>query len=106
MAAQVSNDDGKPVLFSGVPGEADQQHTQLNGVLSGLGMTTDTEVTILSDGADGLTRAPFALAPGSHHVMLMGLVKPLKAGDTFTLSITLQKAGTISVAVPVQDNAP
>jgi len=36
----------------------------------------------------------------------MGLVKPLKAGDAFTLSITLQKAGTISVAVPVQDNAP
>jgi hypothetical protein len=37
----------------GVPGEADQQHAQLNGVLSGLGMTADTEVTILSDGADG-----------------------------------------------------
>jgi hypothetical protein len=53
MAAQVSNDDEKPVLFSGVPGEADQQHAQLNGVLSGLGMTADTEVTILSDGADG-----------------------------------------------------
>jgi hypothetical protein len=53
MAAQVSNDDGKPVLFSGVPCEADQQHTQLNGVLTGLGMTADTEVTILSDGADG-----------------------------------------------------
>jgi hypothetical protein len=53
MAAQVSNDDGKPVVFSGVPGEADQQHAQLNSVLSGLGMTADTEVTILSDGADG-----------------------------------------------------
>jgi hypothetical protein len=26
-AAQVSNDDGKPVLFNGVPGEAEQQHT-------------------------------------------------------------------------------
>ncbi|MBS0161028.1 MAG: ISKra4 family transposase [Nitrospira sp.] len=53
MTAQVSNDDGMPVLFSGVPGEPDQQHTQLNGVLSGLGMTVDTEVTILSGGADG-----------------------------------------------------
>ena len=41
MAAQVSNDDGKPVLFSGVPGEADRQDTQLNGVLSGLGMTAE-----------------------------------------------------------------
>jgi hypothetical protein len=53
MAARVSNDDGEPVLFSGVSGEADQQHTQLNGVLTGLGMTAETEVTILSDGADG-----------------------------------------------------
>jgi hypothetical protein len=53
MAAQVNNDDGKPVLFSGVPADADPQRTQLNGVLIGLGMTADTEVTILSDGADG-----------------------------------------------------
>jgi len=53
MAAQVSNDDGTPVLFSGVPREADQHRTQLNGVLTSLGMTADTEVTILSDGADG-----------------------------------------------------
>ena len=44
MAAQVSNDDGKPVLFSGMPCEADQQHTQLNGVLTGLIMTAATEV--------------------------------------------------------------
>jgi copper(I)-binding protein len=58
------------------------------------------------DGVDLTAGVPFTLAPGSHHVMLMGLVKPLKAGDTFNLSITLQKAGTISVAVPVQDNAP
>ena len=53
MAAQVSNEDGKPVLFSGVHGEAGQQDMQLQGVLSGLGMTAETEVTILSDGADG-----------------------------------------------------
>ena len=44
--------------FCGVPGEADQQQTQLNGVLSGLGMTADTEVTILSDGADGPRSLP------------------------------------------------
>jgi len=44
MAAQVSNDDGKPVLFSGVAGDADRQRTQLNGMLTGLCMTADTEV--------------------------------------------------------------
>jgi copper(I)-binding protein len=58
------------------------------------------------DGVDLKAGVPFMLAPGQHHVMLMGLVKPFKAGDTFTLTIMLQKAGTISVAVPVQDNAP
>jgi copper(I)-binding protein len=58
------------------------------------------------DGIDLKAGVPFTLVPGQHHVMLMGLVKPFKAGDSFTLTITLQKAGTISVAVPVQDNAP
>ena len=29
MAAQFSNEEGKPVLFSGVPGEADQQDTKV-----------------------------------------------------------------------------
>jgi periplasmic copper chaperone A len=70
--------------------------------------TTDSGGMTMSpvDGVDLKAGVPFTLAPGSHHVMLMGLVKPLKAGDTFTLSITLQKSGTTSVAVPVQDNAP
>ena len=37
-----------------MPGDADRQHTQLNGVLTGLGMTADTEGTILSDGRDSV----------------------------------------------------
>jgi hypothetical protein len=77
MAAQVSNDDGKPVLFSGVPGEADQQHTQLNGVLSGLGMTADTEVTILSDGADG----PRSLGRGREHRNCLSCTRLVSPGD-------------------------
>src|ERR1700759_181158 len=82
MAAQVSNDDGMPVLFSGVPGEADQQHTQLNGVLSGLGMTTDTEVTILSDGADGPRSLGEAASTGTvFHVL-----------DWFHLAMRVQHA--------------
>jgi hypothetical protein len=82
MAAQVSNDDGKPVLFSGVPGEADQQYTQLNGVLSGLGMTADTEVTILSDGADGPRSLGEAASTGTvFHVL-----------DWFHLAMRVQHA--------------
>lgn len=42
------------------------------------------------------------LKPGSYHVMLIGLKKPLTAGETFPLKLTFAKAGTISVTVPVQ----
>ena len=82
MAAQVSNDDGKQVLFSGVPGDADRQRTQLNGVLTGLGMTADTEVTILSDGADGLRSLGEAASAGTvYHVL-----------DWFHLAMRIQHA--------------
>ena len=42
------------------------------------------------------------LKPGSYHVMLIGLKKPLTAGESFPLKLTFAKAGTISVTVPVQ----
>jgi periplasmic copper chaperone A len=42
------------------------------------------------------------LKPGSYHVMLIGLKKPLTPGETFPLTLTFEKAGTISVTVPVQ----
>ena len=45
-------------------------HAQLNGVLSGLGMTADTEVTILSDGADGPRSLGEAASTGTvYHVL-------------------------------------
>jgi periplasmic copper chaperone A len=43
-----------------------------------------------------------ALKPGSYHVMLIGLKKPLTAGEKFALTLTFEKAGNISVTVPVQ----
>ncbi len=43
-----------------------------------------------------------ALKPGGYHVMLIGLKKPLKAGDTFPLMLTFEKAGNISITVSVQ----
>ena len=53
FVAQVSGDEGKSVVFSSVPAEADRQQHQLGGVLHCLGATPSTPVTILSDGADG-----------------------------------------------------
>jgi periplasmic copper chaperone A len=42
------------------------------------------------------------LKPGSYHVMLIGLKKPLTAGEKIALTLTFEKAGNISVTVPVQ----
>ena len=42
------------------------------------------------------------LKPGSYHVMLIGLKKPLKEGETFPLTLTFEKAGKITVDVPVK----
>jgi copper(I)-binding protein len=42
------------------------------------------------------------LKPGSYHVMLIGLKKQLTAGEKIPLTLTFEKAGNISVTVPVQ----
>jgi hypothetical protein len=44
--------------------------------------------------------------PGSYHVMLIGLKKPLKAGDTVELHLRFEKAGAIDVSAPVRATAP
>jgi len=40
--------------------------------------------------------------PNGMHVMLLGLKQPLKAGETFPLTLTFRKAGTIATAVKVE----
>ena len=36
---------------------------------------------------------PVSLKPGGHHVMMMGLAKPLKAGDIVPLTLTIEEKG-------------
>ncbi len=42
-----------------------------------------------------------ALARGGDHVMFMGLTAPLEHGDTVALTLTFEKAGEITLTVPV-----
>ncbi|MGD9863734.1 MAG: copper chaperone PCu(A)C [Pseudodonghicola sp.] len=42
-----------------------------------------------------------ALARGGDHVMLMGLNRPLAQGDIVTLTLTFEKAGEMTIGVPV-----
>jgi hypothetical protein len=97
FVAQVSNGDGRQVVFSSMPAEADRQREQLRGVLRGLGATPATPVTILSDGADGPRSLGEAASLGpTHHVL-----------DWFHLSMRIQHVAQTakswpdaSVAVP------
>lgn len=42
-----------------------------------------------------------ALKPGAEHVMLMGLKRPLKEGDTFPMTLTFREAGMVTVQARV-----
>ncbi|MSP00386.1 MAG: copper chaperone PCu(A)C [Acetobacteraceae bacterium] len=42
------------------------------------------------------------LAPGGYHVMLMGLKAPLKAGDSFPLTLRFEHAPALTVTVKVE----
>jgi hypothetical protein len=47
-----------------------------------------------------------ALAPGGYHIMFMDLAGPLAAGDRALVSLTFEKAGTVTIAFPVTNTAP
>jgi hypothetical protein len=80
LLAQVSNDDGKQIVFSGAPAEADRQRDQLRGVLHRLGATPTTPVAVLSDSADRPRSLGETASVGpTHHVL-----------DRFHFSVRIQ----------------
>ena len=42
------------------------------------------------------------LAPNGLHIMLLGLKNPLEAAQTFPVTLTFEKAGSITIDVPVE----
>ena len=46
-------------------------------------------------------QATFAMAPGGSHIMLVGLKAPLKEGNSLSLVLTFERAGEITVDVPI-----
>ena len=45
--------------------------------------------------------APVTLAPGGYHIMLMGLKRALKEGDSFPVTLDFAKAGQVTATVTV-----
>ena len=53
---------------------------------------------------DGLALTPgtpVVLKPGSYHIMLFGLKKPLKTGDSVQVTLTFAQARPVTLTVPV-----
>ena len=46
--------------------------------------------------------ATTALEPGGLHIMLIDLRQPLRAGQSFPLTLQFEKAGTLDVQVPIR----
>ncbi len=67
-------------------------------------MTMDNGVMKMRqlDGIDLPAGQAVTLKPGGYHIMLTGLAKPLKEGDTVALTLTFEKAGSRDVTAPVQ----
>lgn len=86
---------------------------RLTGATSDVAATTEIHEMKMADGVmkmravtDGLAvpaHGSVALKPGGYHVMLIGLKKPLKAGETVVLTLDFAKAGKVDVSAPVMD---
>lgn len=71
------------------------QHSMQNGVMS---MRRVPDVEIVS-------QRPTVFEPGGLHIMLIGLREHLPPGATFPLTLTFEKAGSVTVIVDVQESA-
>lgn len=58
------------------------------------------------DGIDVMAGEPLVLEPGGYHIMLMELAAPLEVGTSISLTLTFEKAGDVTIDVPVLDEAP
>jgi periplasmic copper chaperone A len=55
------------------------------------------------EGFDIPASGEFKLQPGGNHIMLLGIAKQFKAGETFTVSLKLQSGAVIESKVEVKD---
>lgn len=56
----------------------------------------------MNDGVEIPAHGKVALKPGGYHLMLMDLKQPLKAGESFSGTLTFEKAGTVKVTFSVE----
>jgi periplasmic copper chaperone A len=84
---------------------------RLTGASSDVAARTEVHEMTLADGVMKMREVSGGIAipahgsvtfkPGGYHVMLIGLKKPLKAGESVALTLDFAKAGKVAVSAPV-----
>lgn len=83
----------------------------LVGATTDAAMTVELHETVQEGGVMKMRPLPrfevladsrLEMKPGGHHIMLLGLTRDLKPGDTVTLTLTFEKAGRMTVEAPVR----
>ncbi|HET9651844.1 MAG TPA: copper chaperone PCu(A)C [Usitatibacter sp.] len=97
-----SSEDAKLVAVSSPAAKSTQVHTSM--MMSGVMHMHEVEALELPAGR------PVELKPGGHHVMLMGLAKPLEPGGQVALRLTIRDAkgrsSTLDVKASVRPLVP
>ena len=85
---------------------------ELIGASSPVAQKVELHVFSVENGVYGMHRvegfevspggAATVLRPGGAHIMLESLKRPLRAGTTFPLTLTFQRAGQLQLEVPVE----
>ncbi|MFC2023375.1 copper chaperone PCu(A)C [Chloroflexota bacterium] len=60
------------------------------------------KMQMLQDGLEIPARGEVILRPGSYHVMLIGIQRDLKVGDSFAVELQFEKSGSMSVEPEVR----
>lgn len=95
----VNSGDDDAVLVSATTKAA--EHVELHETVKGA-----SGEMVMREAEGGFTipgSGEFALEPGGHHIMLMGLTGPLKAGDEVTVTLTFSDESTSEFTAPVKD---
>ena len=56
------------------------------------------------EGVDVLAGTPLSLAPGGFHLMIKGLLTPLKDGQILPLVLEFEHSGSVMLEMPVRAN--
>jgi periplasmic copper chaperone A len=76
-------------------GEGESDGKEQSGGMQGMKMVPVDSVEI--------PKGSLEFKPGGLHVMFIGLKNDLKAGDNFTLRLTFENAGVITLDIPVKE---